>query len=1264
MDFFKVSARSTKRGALEIYPNFIVRKSEDLMVRGRDFYAVWDEENGIWSQNEFDLVRLVDNALWDYADELKKNSDDLVSVLTLSDYSSKSWTNYKGFLSRFPDNYEDLDSKLIFADTEINKEDYASKRLPYSLSDGDCPSWDELISTLYTQKERTKIEWAIGSVFAGDSTKIQKFLVFYGDAGTGKSTVLNIIQMLFDGYYSIFDAKSLATSSNQFSTEAFKNNPLVAIQHDGDLSKIEDNSKLNSIIAHEEMTINEKHKSLYTIRMRAFLFMATNKPVKITDAKSGLIRRLIDVNPTGNKIPQNHYQELMRNIKFELGAIAQHCMDVYKTLGINHYDGYRSSEMQFKTDVFFNFVDANYFEFSKEDGVSLKQAYAMYKDYCQETSLTYIMPMYLFREELKNYFANFKQQVKIDGKNVRSYYTGFLASKMQYSVGEEFEEVEEQKPWLELKTEHSLFDILARDYQAQYANDAEVPMNKWSKVTSVLADLDTSKLHYVKVPVNHIVIDFDLKDSDGNKSAEKNIEAANKWPKTYAEYSKGGSGVHLHYIYDGNPEELSRIYSTGIEIKVFTGNSSLRRRLSYCNDISIAHISGGLPTKERKVLSDKTIKSEKALRDLIVKGLKKEVWPNTKPSIDFIYKILDEAYESGIDYDVSDMHTAILAFAADSTNQARYCMDCVSKMRFMSEENEKREKISTDRPIMFFDIEVFPNLFLVNYKGIGDVPILRMINPSPSEIEKLFDYRLIGFNNRRYDNHILYARYLGRSIEELYNISQRIINGERDAFFGEAYNLSYTDVYDFSSKKQSLKKFEIELGIHHQELGIPWNEPVPEEKWAMVSEYCDNDVVATEAVFNARHADFVAREILADLSGLTVNDTTNQHTTKIIFGNDKYPQAKFVYTDLSELFPGYKFENGKSSYRDEDPSEGGYVYSEPGIYTNVALLDIASMHPSSIELLNLFGPYTKKFSEIKQARIYIKHHDYESAKQLMDGKLKKHLNGSDDDADALAYALKIAINCVYGLTSAKFNNKFRDPRNVDNIVAKRGSLFMIELKHAVWEKGYQVAHIKTDSIKIPNATPEIINFVIEFGKKYGYDFEHEATYSKMCLVNKSTYIARYANGKHKGEWTATGAQFQQPYVFKTLFSHEAIVFDDLCETKNCKTAFYLDMNEGMGDGEHNYKFVGRAGQFTPVKAGMGGGRLVREQSGAYYSATDADGYRWLESEEIRKLSDNARNKIINMKFYTNKVDEAIMDISRYGDSEWFTSNNDDGVDYP
>ncbi len=249
--------------------------------------------------------------------------------------------------------------------------------------------------------------------------------------------------------------------------------------------------------------------------------------------------------------------------------------------------------------------------------------------------------------------------------------------------------------------------------------------------------------------------------------------------------------------------------------------------------------------------------------------------------------------------------------------------------------------------------------------------------------------------------------------------------------------------------------------------------------------------------------------------------------------------------------------------------EGGRVFAMPGMYGNVALLDIASMHPHSAIMEVLFGvEFTRKFKEIVDGRVNIKHEAWEAVNQMLDGKLTKYiqkvLDGELVSAD-LANALKIAINSVYGLTAANFENPFRDLRNKDNIVAKRGALFMVDLQKEVEKRGFVVAHIKTDSIKIPDATPEIIQFVMDFGKRYGYTFEHEATYEKMCLVNDAVYIAKYKDGTHAGEWTATGTQFAVPYVFKKLFNKEEILFEDLCETKSVSSALYLDMNEGLPD---------------------------------------------------------------------------------------------------
>jgi hypothetical protein len=270
-------------------------------------------------------------------------------------------------------------------------------------------------------------------------------------------------------------------------------------------------------------------------------------------------------------------------------------------------------------------------------------------------------------------------------------------------------------------------------------------------------------------------------------------------------------------------------------------------------------------------------------------------------------------------------------------------------------------------------------------------------------------------------------------------------------------------------------------------------------------------------------------------------------------------------------------------------------------------------------------------------------------------------------------ALKLVNNSIYGFTAATYDNAFRDPRNIDNIVAKRGALFMVDLKLAVQERGFQVVHIKTDSIKIPEATDEIIQFVSDFGKKYGYEFEHEETYDRLCLVNDAVFIAK----KSDGTWTATGAQFKQPYVFKTLFSRENLTFDDLCETRQVNDVMYLDFNEDAATPATPFDgmvFVGKTGLFTPVMPEMKGARLVRYKDGKFTSVQGSKGHDWLESEMIRRLHGDAVDRmmfenvadavegtgsiadIIDMTYFDNMAQEAIKTIDKFGRYEDFVAD--------
>ena len=1347
LDFVKIVAERRSKNVVFIKPTFRVRNSKDLMIRGGDFYAVFDETTGFWSTSEDVLVSMIDDMIREKYKELnEQHPEDSYFPLYMEDSSSGSIDHWHKYCQKqMRDCYVQLDSHVTFKSTNITKDMYVSRTLPYELREGDCPAYDEIMSTLYENTDREKLEWALGSIISGDSQMIQKFIVIYGDPGSGKGTFFKIVEKLLDGYCGSFDAKALTSNSNSFSLEDFKKNPLVSICGDAKLDRIEDNTKLNSIVSHETMSVNLKHKSTYDARFNAFLFIGTNEPVKITNAKSGIIRRLIDVYPSGRKIPHAKYDKLLTRLDFELGAIAHRCLEVYNQRGKYYYDKYIPYQMIQVTNDFYNFVEEMYDSFRLWNEVELDSAWAAYLQWNTESNNKYPLNKRAFRSELKNYFDKFEERaVDENGKIRKNLYSGF---KWQKFVLENLQEDEIPEPaeesWLKLICTESLLDKLLQDNPAQYVLESGAAEKKWVDNTKLLKDIDTRRLHFVMLQdAHHIVIDFDADD------LETNLKAASTWPPTYAEFSKSGHRIHLHYYYDGDPLELDTMYAEHIEQKVYPEDKKLplRRKLSFCNDLPIAHISSGLRIKEEKekdtMISMKVVQDEMYLRNCINKALRKDIknLTHTKEFINYIKMILDEAYLSGMSYDVRDMERAVTDFGLNATNSGSECLSLIIKMHFCSKDKETPVDRSTpivdyddeyevDAPLAVYDVEVFPNLFIVCYQIIGTTIITKLTNPTPGLIGELFlpdkltgkrKYKWGGFNSIGYDDQIVYARYLGATNEQLFDLSQRIIDGQKGA---KNYNakISYFDIYDVSSKKQSLKKWQNAMAaagysVIHKELGFDWNKPVPESMWEQVAQYCANDVASTVALmsFESKEegvsipGDFKAREILVAIvnavrgPGSQFRDSSNALTIRLITGDKENPQAEFVYPDLSKRFPGYQhkefdtfpiemykskeeYVNGHAIYKGVDPGYGGRVFARPGIYTNVTTCDVASMHPTSLIEEMGFGPeMTPIYEDLKKLRLAIKHKDYELAGTFFNGVAKPYLT-NPDDAKALAQALKIVINSVYGLTSARFPNRLRDPRNVDNWVAKRGSLFMIDLQEAVESMGCTVVHIKTDSIKIANSTPEIEEFIFEFGLEYGYEFEIEDRFERFCLVNESTYVALDVEGK----WHTTGKEFAVPYVKKTLFTHEPIVFGDLCELKSVKTAMYLDMNENqellrdiyesdyghnsdiieevLPDGTkiyHNYVFVGKTGLFIPVKDGEGGGILVRknENTGKMDAVVGTKkkhptnkqdtAYRWIEAETFGG-SDNMN--IVDMQYWDDLAKEAMEHIEEFGSYDEFVS---------
>lgn len=757
MDQVRVHPKQVSKTKIEIIADPKVRGYHDLIVKGGAFYAVYDEESGLWSQDLQKLSELIDLDIDEFMAEYKKPEGFDVQPMYMQSISNGQWNRYISSIKNLADSNITLNQRMIFANEKPVREDYATTQLPYAVEKGDISAYDKLMSTLYAPDEREKLEWGIGALIDGNDIEyIQKMFVIFGDPGTGKSTVLKIMEMMFPGYITYFSSEELG-KGYQFATAPFKSSPLIGIEHDGDLSKLWKNTILNEIASHEELIINEKGIRQYTIRPKTMLFMGTNKPVKITDSKSGLIRRLIDITPTGNKLDSDEYMDAMNHIRFELGGIAYHCREVYRKLGRSRYDKYIPTEMIAKTNDIYNFVFESLDVFEQGD-VELNDAWRLYKAWAEDSNIDTKLKKTEFMYELGSYFDVMDRPDPTKYESTKCVtYRSFKKDKFKSKV----EKVGKSKTpkWLELKPNPSNFDKIAQDFPAQYAAKTEIgnPLRKWADVKTTLKDINTHELHWVQVPENLIVIDFDLRGDDGEKSLERNIEAAQQFPPTYAETSKSGNGLHLHYIYDGDVTMLKNLYDVNIEVKVYRGNASLRRKLTACNDLEVAHISSGLPLKgEKTMINNKELKDEQHLRNIIKNALLKRYCPGTKPSIDFICKVLDEAYESGMPYDVKDMQSDIITFASRSTHWADYCLKVVSNMKFQSNTEPEGAPVEDDQPIVFFDVEVFPNLFLISFMEDGKSEVKSWINPPrKAVVDGLFKQKLVGFNNRKYDNHIL-----------------------------------------------------------------------------------------------------------------------------------------------------------------------------------------------------------------------------------------------------------------------------------------------------------------------------------------------------------------------------------------------------------------------------------------------------------------------------------------------------------------------------
>lgn len=332
-DFLSVKKNFVaKKQRYEYSPAFMAKpKLKDLMIRSRDFYAIFNPDTGFWVTDEAEAIEMIDRQVYEYV--LKDVGEDLMNdpehgpiINRIQDTDNHMIDKWHKFCQKdLRDRYEALNQKIIFGNSEVKRNDYATYALPYPLREGPTPYYDKLVNTLYLPEEKEKFEWAVGCILAGDQSKIQKLFVFYGLPGSGKSTVINkiIVNTIFGGSHSPYATKftaGLLASKDSFGTGFLSKDPVLAFDDDADLSRIEDNTALNIIVSHEGIRVNEKFKAPFIAYPNCILICGTNEPVQLSP-NSGLNRRLIDIRQTGERLSPDDYDECLDHLHSRVLAL-------------------------------------------------------------------------------------------------------------------------------------------------------------------------------------------------------------------------------------------------------------------------------------------------------------------------------------------------------------------------------------------------------------------------------------------------------------------------------------------------------------------------------------------------------------------------------------------------------------------------------------------------------------------------------------------------------------------------------------------------------------------------------------------------------------------------------------------------------------------------------------------------------------------------------------------------------------------------------
>lgn len=154
--------------------------------------------------------------------------------------------------------------------------------------------------------------------------------------------------------------------------------------------------------------------------------------------------------------------------------------------------------------------------------------------------------------------------------------------------------------------------------------------------------------------------------------------------------------------------------------------------------------------------------------------------------------------------------------------------------------------------LLFYDIEVFAHNALVVFKN-SEKKLVKVFHNTFTKLgEFIAGKTLVGFNNYHYDDLILTYMVDLKSVQQIKELNDRIINGEDVRIKPRFFSLDCFQQCDVSNP--SLKKIEGNMGLKILESSVPFSidRPLTSSEFDEVLNYCSYDVDSTIDIWNER----------------------------------------------------------------------------------------------------------------------------------------------------------------------------------------------------------------------------------------------------------------------------------------------------------------------------------------------------------------------------------------------------------------------------